>query len=62
MSNAGPHDQTLNEGIQNSFEAYFFNEKTTYANALAAFKKTVAEKANNLKFSSEWDSWDGKTL
>ncbi len=64
MSNAGPHDQTLNEGIQNSFEAYFFpgNKTIDYKAALKTFKDTVAEKANNLTFSADWDSWDGKTL
>lgn len=61
MKNAGEHDQTLNEGIQNSFESFFF-KGATYKSALAAFKKTVAEKANNLTFSADWDNWDGATL
>ncbi len=63
MKNAGPSDQTLNEGIQNAFESYFFGvNKGNYKAALQSFKEGVKEKENNLEFSADWDSWDGKTL
>lgn len=63
MKNAGPYDQILNEGIQNAFESYFFGDAAgQYQAALTAFKATVEEKANNLTFASDWNTWDGKTL
>lgn len=61
MKNAGPYDQTLNEGIQNSFEGYFFG-KIDYVTALKNYKDYVNSKVNGLTFDSAWDNWDGTSI
>ena len=61
MKNAGPYDQTLNEGIQNAFEPFFFGT-ATYQSCLTTYKSTVEEKVNGLTFAPDWASWDGVSL